>query len=798
MVVGFGTALQFIVRAVLFLNILQQSETFNITSSPARETIVVEGVNSSRVSLVWKYSLAINETIRTITFFRRISSSERDVRIATKRESEQFSYNSEEFKARYEALSSSQAKSATLVLLDVKNSEEYRYTLRISTNQGNQRHRTSLVVYVPPNITLNTLSNAEVEIGQELTLSCNASGDPLPNITWTKDGVPQSEFAFSGYELHLADVQRMDIGSYRCTAYNGYGGSVSKASIVGLHCSQCRSERVNITLTSELWNETLMNRESNEFRTLENNILSSIMKVYITNDGKLLYGVMLERFSPGSVIVTVRMLFGTPACDPLNPLRDEIASARLGQFTVDPQLYIYPPVLIPTTRPTARTNLVTTRRPKTKGPGRKHTDSDSKETLLMFHAIYLAVICFLVMVNIILAFLLWRRYKNKGSATEKCCELNESYNKRDDAKGREETLQESRADVLSHSTDVLSLHSLPVSEMSLDTTPQSIYDACKPTPARRSWEFSREHVNLIKEIGKGAFCQVAKAEAWNISGIKGLTTVAVKMLKENASDSDRKDLLSELELLKNLKPHPHVINLMGCVTNSDPLLVLIEYIPYGDLLGFLRKSRGLNDTYYKDPDVKPRTNLTSQKMMQFAWQIADGMRYLSSNKIIHRDLAARNVLVGEGEKCKVTDFGMARNVEQGDIYTKRSRGRLPVKWTAHEALLYGTYTTQSDVWSFGVVLYEIFTVGGCPYPGISGYQIANLLKKGYRMPKPKHVDQNLYNIMLQCWQQKPNDRPTFSMLKNKLSTMIQNDEEIYINMQEYNTDDYGYIDDLLE
>ena len=130
-----------------FISISPFSETFSITSSPARETIVVEGVNSSRVSLVWKYSLAINETISTITFFRRLSSSERDVRIAIKRESEQFSYNSEEFKARYEALSSSQAKSATLVLLDVKNSEEYRYTLRIFTNQDIQRHRTSLVVY---------------------------------------------------------------------------------------------------------------------------------------------------------------------------------------------------------------------------------------------------------------------------------------------------------------------------------------------------------------------------------------------------------------------------------------------------------------------------------------------------------------------------------------------------------------------------------------------------------------------------------------------------------------------------
>jgi len=114
-------------------------------------------------------------------------------------------------------------------------------------------------------------------------------------------------------------------------------------------------------------------------------------------------------------------------------------------------------------------------------------------------------------------------------------------------------------------------------------------------------------------------------------------------------------------------------------------------------LGYLRKSRGLHDLYFKDPDAKPQTNLTSQQLMQFAWQIADGMSYLCSSKIIHRDLAARNVLVGEGERCKITDFGMARNVQGDDIYTKKTRDRLPVKWTAYEGLHYGTYTTQSDV-----------------------------------------------------------------------------------------------------
>ncbi|XP_078379935.1 tyrosine-protein kinase receptor Tie-1-like [Oculina patagonica] len=139
---------------------------------------------------------------------------------------------------------------------------------------------------------------------------------------------------------------------------------------------------------------------------------------------------------------------------------------------------------------------------------------------------------------------------------------------------------------------------------------------------------------------------------------------------------------------------------------------------------------------------------------------------------------------------------MARNVYQDDIYTKESRGRLPVKWTAYEGLLYGTYTTQSDVWSFGVVLYEIFTVGGSPYPGINPRVIANKLQKGYRMPKPKHVDDQLYQIMLQCWQENPNDRPTFSKLKDTITRMAQSNNETYVNMKEYDTNLYANVDDL--
>ncbi|PFX18158.1 Proto-oncogene tyrosine-protein kinase receptor Ret [Stylophora pistillata] len=198
-------------------------------------------------------------------------------------------------------------------------------------------------------------------------------------------------------------------------------------------------------------------------------------------------------------------------------------------------------------------------------------------------------------------------------------------------------------------------------------------------PLKRSWEVPRNNVTIEENIGNGAFGQVAKGKVAGLLGRPETTTVAIKMLKSDASESDKRDLMKELETMKQLKLHPHVIKLLGCVSESEPLLVLIEYAPFGNLQGYLRKSRGLKDTCYKDTDVEPQTNLTSQQLMKFAWQIADGMSYLSSKSIIHRDLAARNVLVGINETCKVTDFGMARDVQQENVYERRTKRLMDMK-----------------------------------------------------------------------------------------------------------------------
>ncbi|XP_065778297.1 proto-oncogene tyrosine-protein kinase receptor Ret isoform X3 [Muntiacus reevesi] len=314
---------------------------------------------------------------------------------------------------------------------------------------------------------------------------------------------------------------------------------------------------------------------------------------------------------------------------------------------------------------------------------------------------------------------------------------------------------------------------------SLDSMENQVSVDTFKIPEDPKWEFPRKNLVLGKTLGEGEFGKVVKATAFRLKGKAGYTTVAVKMLKENASPSELRDLLSEFNLLKQVN-HPQVIKLYGACSQDGPLLLIVEYAKYGSLRGFLRESRkagpgyvgsgGSRNSSYLD-NLEERA-LTMGDLISFAWQISRGMQYLAEMKLVHRDLAARNVLVAEGRRMKISDFGLSRDVYEEDSYVKRSKGRIPVKWMAIESLFDHIYTTQSDVWSFGVLLWEIVTLGGNPYPGIPPERLFNLLKTGYRMERPDNCSEEMYSLMLQCWKQEPDKRPVFADISKDLDKMM--------------------------
>ncbi|XP_040038295.1 fibroblast growth factor receptor 4 [Gasterosteus aculeatus] len=303
-------------------------------------------------------------------------------------------------------------------------------------------------------------------------------------------------------------------------------------------------------------------------------------------------------------------------------------------------------------------------------------------------------------------------------------------------------------------------------------------------PYDPDWEFPRENLTLGKPLGEGCFGQVVRADAYGINkdSPDPASTVAVKMLKDDATDKDLADLISEMELMKVMDKHKNIINLLGVCTQDGPLYVLVEYASKGSLREYLRARRPPGTDYTFDMTKVPEEQLTFKDLLSCAYQVARGMEYLASKRCIHRDLAARNVLVTEDNVMKIADFGLARGVHQIDYYKKTTNGRLPVKWMAPEALFDRVYTHQSDVWSFGVLMWEIFTLGGSPYPGIPVEELFKLLKEGHRMDKPSNCTHELYMMMRECWHAVPTQRPTFKQLVEELDKVLLSISDEYLDL----------------
>ncbi|XP_054732284.1 fibroblast growth factor receptor homolog 1 [Anastrepha obliqua] len=299
-------------------------------------------------------------------------------------------------------------------------------------------------------------------------------------------------------------------------------------------------------------------------------------------------------------------------------------------------------------------------------------------------------------------------------------------------------------------------------------------------PLDSNWEIPRTQLNLGSTLGEGAFGRVVMAEACNLPRTvnNSSSIVAVKMVKEEHTDADMASLVREMEVMKMIGKHINIINLLGCCTQSGPLWVIVEFAPHGNLKDFLKKNRPLfvgSPSLQRSSDcLEDMPQLTEKNLVSFAFQIARGMEYLASRRCIHRDLAARNVLVSDDYVMKIADFGLARDIQDTDYYRKNTNGRLPIKWMAPESLQEKFYDSQSDVWSYGVLLWEIMTFGEQPYPNImSAEELYSYLITGQRMEKPARCSLNIYMLMRQCWHFDANIRPTFGEIVENLDKILQ-------------------------
>ncbi|XP_041360265.1 tyrosine-protein kinase transmembrane receptor Ror-like isoform X2 [Gigantopelta aegis] len=290
-----------------------------------------------------------------------------------------------------------------------------------------------------------------------------------------------------------------------------------------------------------------------------------------------------------------------------------------------------------------------------------------------------------------------------------------------------------------------------------------------PKPNSRAREFAMTNIRFLQELGEGAFGKVYKGELIGLYAENTVTKVAIKTLKENAQPKIQNDFRREVDMMSEMR-HPNIVCLLGVCMKQDPMCMLFEYMTHGDLHEYLLVHSPHSDITCKDDEGGGGGGkiLEYPEMLVIAQQIAAGMEYLASHHFVHRDLAARNVLVGDNLTVKISDFGLSRDVYSSDYYRVQSKSLLPVRWMPPESIMYGKFTTDSDVWAFGVVLWEIFNYGLQPYFGYSNQEVIEMIRSRQILACPEECPARMYGLMVECWHETPTRRPSFREINSRL------------------------------
>ncbi|XP_029921631.1 muscle, skeletal receptor tyrosine-protein kinase [Myripristis murdjan] len=295
-------------------------------------------------------------------------------------------------------------------------------------------------------------------------------------------------------------------------------------------------------------------------------------------------------------------------------------------------------------------------------------------------------------------------------------------------------------------------------------------------------EYPRNNIQYVRDIGEGAFGRVFQARAPGLLPLESFTMVAVKMLKEEASADMQNDFQREAALMAEFD-HPNIVRLLGVCAVGKPMCLMFEYMAHGDLNEFLRRRsptqsvRTLSRASLSGRSFSSELEaglLSCSDQLSISKQVAAGMAYLSERKFVHRDLATRNCLVGEEMVVKIADFGLSRNIYSADYYKANENDAIPIRWMPPESIFYNRYTSESDVWAYGVVLWEIFSHGMQPYYGMGHEEVIYYVRDGHILSCPENCPLELYNLMRLCWSTHPSDRPSFSSIHRILERMHQN------------------------